>query len=112
MEKQTYIIEIDGVSPADANRYAEELRDTLRGSASEVEVERRRDDATTQDFGATLVLVLGTPAAVVLANAFRDWINRRNKAKVTWKTPEGEILLENITAKDAHKILELFKSET
>jgi hypothetical protein len=57
------------------------------------------------------VLVLGTPAVIVLAKAFRDWINRRDNAKLTWKTPEGEILLENVTAKDAHKILELLKSE-
>ena len=111
MEEQTYIIEIEGVSPADANRYAEELRDTLRGAAPEIEVERRRADTNAQDFGASLVLVLGTPAVIVLAKAFRDWINRREDAKVSIKTPRGEILIENVTARDAHKILELFKSE-
>ena len=111
MEKQTYVIEIEGVSPADANRYAEELRDTLRGSTSGVEVERRRADNSTQDFGATLVIILGTPAVIALANAFRDWINRRDNAKLTIKTPDGEVVLENVTAKDAHKIMELLKSE-
>jgi hypothetical protein len=110
MEEQTYIIEFEGASPADANRYAEELRDALLGAAPEARVERRRADPGTQDFGATLILVLGTPVAVVLANAFRDWINRRSDARVNIKTPEGNILLEGMTAKDARRILELFKS--
>jgi len=109
MAKQTYIIEIGGVSPADANRYAEELGDALRGATSEVEVEQRRADRNAQDFGATLVLILGTPVAVVLAKAFRDWINRRDNARLRFKTPEGEILIENVTAKDMHKILELLQ---
>jgi hypothetical protein len=111
MEKQTYVIEIEGASSAEANRYAEELRDALLGATSEIEVERQRTDTSTQDFGATLVLILGTPAAIVLAKAFRDWINRRKNAKLTWKTPDGEILLENVSAKEAQKIMEFLKSK-
>jgi hypothetical protein len=110
MEERAYVIEIEGTSPADANRYAEELRDILRGATSEVKVEQRRADAEAQDFGATLVLILGTPVAIVLASAFRDWLNRRDSVRLHFKTPEGEILLENISAKDARKILELFEA--
>jgi hypothetical protein len=110
MKEQTYIIQFEGYSPADANRYAEELRNALLSAAPDAKVERRREDPDAQDFGATLVLILGTPVAVVLANAFRDWINRRSEARVHIKTPKGEILLEGITTKTAHKVLELFKS--
>jgi hypothetical protein len=110
MREQTYVIEFEGVSPADSNRYAEELRDALIGAAPEVNVERRRADPDAQDFGATLILVLGSQVAVVLANAFRDWINRRDNVKVNIKTPEGEILLENLSAKNAKNILDLFTS--
>ena len=109
MKNRTYIIEFEGVSPADATRYAEELRDTLRGATPEANIERRRTDEEAQDFGATLVLILGTPAAIVLAKAFRDWLNRRSSVKVHLKDEEGDLLLENVTAKDAHKILELFQ---
>jgi hypothetical protein len=108
MEEQTYIIEIGGVSPADANRYAEELRDALLEATPEVEVEQRRADSDAQDFGATLVLVLGTPVAIVLARAFRDWINRRDNVSLRFKTPDGELLMD-VTAKDATKILELLQ---
>jgi hypothetical protein len=110
MKAQTYIIEVEGDSSADTNRYAEELRNALRSAAPEAQVERRRADPDAQDFGATLVLILGTPVAVVLANAFRDWLNRRSNARVHIKTPEGDILLEGVTAKDVHRILELLES--
>ncbi len=66
MNKQTSIITFDDVSAADANRYAEELRQVLLEASPDVEVHRRRDDSHPQDFGATLVLLLGTPAAVEL----------------------------------------------
>ena len=66
MDKQTSIITFDDVSAADANRYAEELRQVLLEASPDVEVHRRRDDSHMQDCGATLVLLLGTPAAVAL----------------------------------------------
>lgn len=111
MEEKCYIIEIGGVSPALANQYAEELKEALLGATSEVEVEQRRADPDAQDFGATLVLILGTPVAVVLAKAFRDWINRRDNAKLHFKSKDGEILLEGITARDVEKILKLLQRE-
>ena len=62
MDEQTYIITFDTVSAAEANHYAEELRQALLDASPDVEVHRRRDDPHTQDFGSTLVLLLGTPA--------------------------------------------------
>jgi hypothetical protein len=108
MNEPTYVIEFSGASSADANRYAEELRSTLLKAAPEAKVERQRADPESQDFGATLVLVLGTPVAVVLANAFRDWLNRRNQVILTIKSPDGDIVLQNVTAKHALKVMELF----
>ncbi|MEM8718697.1 MAG: hypothetical protein AAGE84_05240 [Cyanobacteria bacterium P01_G01_bin.39] len=111
MDKKTYLIEIEGDESANISQYAEELENALLGASSEVEVEQSRADNEAQDFGSTLILILGTPVAVVLANAFRDWLNRRDNAKIHIKTPEREILLENVTARDASKILELLQQE-
>ncbi|GCE21303.1 hypothetical protein [Dictyobacter kobayashii] len=69
MDQQTYIINFDNVSGAEANIYASELRDVLLDTSSDIEVERRRDNPHTQDFGATLVLILGTPAILATAKA-------------------------------------------
>jgi hypothetical protein len=107
VDQQTYIIKFDNVSDAEANRYASELRDVLLDAASDVEVDRRRDDAYTQDFGATLVLVLGAPAIVAIAKAMGDWLTLHRQAGVTIKTAHGEIIGTNLTSKDAMKLAEL-----
>jgi len=107
VDQQTYIINFDKVSNADANRYASELRDILLDAAPDVEVNRRRNDPDTQDFGATLVLVLGAPAVVAIAKAMGDWLTLRRQTGITIKTVNGEIVGTNLTSKDALKLAEL-----
>jgi hypothetical protein len=107
VDQQGYIISFDGISSAEANLYAEELRDLLLDASSDVEVERKRDNPSTQDFGATLVLVLGTPTVAVIAKALGDWLTLRRKAGITIKTATGEIIGTNLTSKDIMKLAEL-----
>lgn len=111
MNRQAYVIKFTGVSIADANRYARELRDTLLDAAPDIQVERRRDEPRSQDFGATLVLILGTSSVTVIAKAIGDWLKLRNSASLTMETPEGHMLIQNITSKDAAKLAELLVSK-
>jgi hypothetical protein len=111
MNQQVYIIKFTDVSLAEANRYASELRDTILDSAPDIQVERRREDNRTQDFGATLVLILGTSSVTVLAKAIGDWLKLRNSASLKVETPEGHILVKNITSKEAAKLAELLVSK-
>ena len=64
-----------------ANVYAEDLQraleDTLTGSDR---VERRRTRQDSQDFGATLVLVLGTTAVTAIAEGIKVWLARNSGA--------------------------------
>ena len=69
MEKQTYIVTFEGVSPSDANRYAEELRNALLDATADIAVQRKRESPQTQDFGSTLILILGTPAVGAVVTA-------------------------------------------
>lgn len=107
MDQQTYIIRFDNASDAEANRYASELRDMLLDAAPDVEVNRRRDNPDTQDFGATLLLFLGAPAVVAIAKALGNWLTLHRQAGITIKTANGEIVGTNLTSKDALKIAEL-----
>ena len=107
MDQQTYIIKFDNASDAEANRYASELRDMLLDAASDVEVDRRRDNPDTQDFGATLVLVLGAPAIVAIATALGNWLTLHRRAGITIKTANGEIVGTNLTSKDVLKLADL-----
>jgi hypothetical protein len=108
VERQTYTITFDNVSDADANRYASELRNILLDATSDIEVERKREDPLTQDFGSILLLVLGTPAVPAIVKAIEDWLSLRHKVGITIKTAEGEIIATNLTSKDAMKLAERF----
>lgn len=110
MDQQTYIIKFDGVSPSDANRYADELRNALLNATPDVQVQRRRDDPRAQDFGATLVLILGAPATIAIAKEIVNWLALR-RGTITIETEKGEITKitgTNLTSEAQLKILEMF----
>ncbi len=112
MDEQTYIITFDNTSAADANRYAEELRHALLDASPDVEVHRRRDDSHTQDFGSTLVLLLGTPAAGAIVTAIGNWLALRNRASITVKRADEQIVVQNITSKKAGELAQLLLSKS
>jgi hypothetical protein len=111
MDQQTYTITFDNVSEADADRYAAELRNFLLDVGPDIGVERRREDPYTQDFGATLLLILGAPAIVATVNRIGDWLALRNKAGITIKNGKGEVIATNITGKEVIKLAELWSAQ-
>src|SRR2546427_521620 len=111
MNQQTYIVTVEGVSPADTHRYAEELRNALLDATPDLTVQRRRENPLTQDFGATLVLILGTPAVVAVVTAVGNWLKLRNSASLTWKTADGHMIVQNITSKNATELAQLLLSK-
>lgn len=72
----TYTIEFVDVTDAEANRYAAELKDMLTNASPDLNAEVHRKSTNTMDFGGTVVLILGTPAVIVAANAIRDWLKQ------------------------------------
>jgi hypothetical protein len=108
MDRKIYTININGASPADISRYAEELRDVLLDVTPDIEVHRRRDNPYTLDFGATLVLILGAPTLVSIANALGNWLKLRNSASLTIETSDKKIVAQNITSQDAAGLAHIF----
>ncbi|HZR44139.1 MAG TPA: hypothetical protein VFB12_28760 [Ktedonobacteraceae bacterium] len=112
MGEQTYLITFDDVSPVEANQYANELSNALLDATADIIVQRRRDDPRAQDFGATLVLILGTPAAVALTKTITtvigNWLKMRTGASLTVKTADGEMILRNVTSKQAAQLAQVF----
>ena len=104
MNQQTYIITFEEVVPSDAQRYAEELRDVLLDTIPDITVQRRRENPLTQDCGATLILILGAPAVVAVVKAVGDWLIRRNSASLTWKTADGDLVVQGISSKNAAEL--------
>lgn len=113
MEQQTYIVSFDEVSPAEASLYADELSNALLDASADITIQRRRDDAHAQDFGTTLVLILGTPTAVTLAKTIAtligNWLALR-RGTICIETEKGEITkitATNLTNEAQLKVLEI-----
>ena len=113
MENEKYIIRFEGISVMEANKYAAELREIILDSHPDVEVEHRRDDPRTQDFGATLVLVLGTGAAIQVANGIKNWLTKRSSSTISIeKNEKGEIkvVATNVSNRTVDKLAEWLQS--
>ena len=106
MDKQTHIVTFEGVPPSDANRYAEELRNALLDATADITVERKRENPQAQDFGTSLVLMLGTPATAAVVTALGNWLRLRKNASLSWKSADGEINIKNISSKDVVELAE------
>ena len=112
MDHSTYVLSFDDISPADASRYADELSNALLDATPNITVQRRRDDPRAQDFGNTLLLILGTPTTVALAKTIAtvisNWLKLRHDATLILKTPDGQITLRNIDSKQATALAQFF----
>jgi hypothetical protein len=112
MSEQEYIIEFQNATVSDANIYAEELRNALLNTGPGIEVKKKPSKPGAQDFGATLLLILGTQAGAALAKgvtkAIGDWLKQRNSVKIKIKTAKGELVAENVTAADMTVLVNRF----
>jgi hypothetical protein len=104
--KQTFQIRFEGVSAHEAGTKARGLRQELLNASPDVSVSLAKDDPTNQDFGGTLVLLLGTPAVLAVANGIAAFL-QRGRAKITI-SKSGAVVAENVTGEDAARIAEAF----
>ena len=112
MNEHTYLLSFEGVSAAEANRYAEELREVLLDAEASIAVQRQRENPLAQDLGASLALILGTPAVVAAVQAIGNWLQKRRSASLTIVTAEQKIVAANLTNQNAAQLLQLFLTQT
>jgi hypothetical protein len=107
MVEGPFFITFPGVSLDEANRYAADLGGSLREIDQEIALEQRRDREDTQDFGATLAIVLGTASAAALAKGVATWLARHSGAKIEISA-DGTVLASNLDSRDAARIAAAF----
>jgi Effector Associated Constant Component 1 len=101
MENRELELTLGDVSPAEAHELAKELGSFLRSEDKSLEVRLARDDPTRQDFGATLVLLVGSAAGTAIAKGIRAWMAKRGGAKLVAKNAKGEsLVLTNASSMD------------
>ena len=111
MSEQTYLLSFEGISEAEANQHAEELREVLLNVEDSIVVQRQRENPLAQDLGASLVLIMGTPAVVAAVQAISNWLQKRHSARLSIVTEEKKVVAENLANKDVTHLLELFSAE-
>jgi hypothetical protein len=101
-----YTIRFDGLEAADAGRAAESLRRTLQEVDPMIQAKRVRTDVEALDFGASLAVILATPAMLTLAKGISNWLARTPTSKLTIIGADGKTIVENIGAADAAELAE------
>jgi hypothetical protein len=95
-------IHFEDVSAVDAAAAADGLRNVLLDASPDVKVNLQKADTTTMDFGATLVVVLGTPAVLAIAKGISAYLARERPGRLVI-TRDGVTIFEG-TSGDAAKI--------
>jgi hypothetical protein len=104
-ESISVLVSLDGLSLGRANLAVNELKDILRRNAVEqgvadlVTYEVLKEDKETQDFGATLLLILGTPAALAIATGLHNYISKSGNT-VVLRTRGGTVKARGDAAKN------------
>lgn len=91
MDKQEFVIRFEGLTSAESNIEAQQLREMLVGASPDLEVKLRRERAESMDTGATIILLLGTPAIIAAARGFAAWLGQRGKRP-------GKLVFERVVA--------------
>jgi hypothetical protein len=82
---------------ATANEFAGDLAESLAEDMPTASVTRLREDPHTQDFGATLAIILGSTAITALAKGVASWLARRQDAHLRLRRTTGNGQVREIT---------------
>jgi hypothetical protein len=107
MSSSSLVINFADVSTAEGNRLASNLADALRDIDPSIVVDRQRERSDTQDFGASLAVMMGTAAAAALAKGIAAWLARNSGARIEI-SHKGKVVLvaTHLDSKDIPRIAE------
>ncbi|WP_372460793.1 effector-associated constant component EACC1 [Actinomycetospora endophytica] len=97
---------------SESNAHASELYASLQDLEDLSSVERRRDNDRNQDFGASLVVILASPAVVALAKALGSYVSARRDARLVIKQElaDGRTCEVEITGQPTNRIQKIIES--
>jgi hypothetical protein len=97
-------LQIQGVVPSLAGQYGLELQQELLQADPKLKISPRSSGEGHMDFGATLVLVLGTPAVIAVAHGIKAYLARRD-VRVVVKSGDKTVELTNMRSEDIEAAL-------
>jgi hypothetical protein len=107
MLTESLLFTFPDASVAEGNRLASSLADALQDMDPNIVVDRQRERADTQDFGATLAVILGTAAVTAVAKGIAAWLARNSGARIEIRR-KGELVLlaTHLDSQDVSRIAE------
>lgn len=102
LARQQFIFRFEGLSAAEAGQQAQMLRDALLASSPDVSATVVRSDEEAMDLGATLILLLGTPALIAVAKGIGAYLARERPATLIIEK-DGVVVFKG-NSSDAAKI--------
>jgi Effector Associated Constant Component 1 len=112
MNTTTISIAFPDLDSPEANEQAESLLSELRQDAElkgHLDLDQtgvKRTDREAQDFGVTLIAVLGTPAIIILAKAVKSWVERTGTTSIEL----NGVRIKNVRSQDAAAIAKMLES--
>jgi hypothetical protein len=103
MPEQSFTISFPELSRAEANRCAGDLATTLR-ELHGITVDQARDRNETQDFGATLAIIVGSAFATEIAKGIALWI-KRTGTRINITTNTGTVVASDVDSSDLARIV-------
>jgi hypothetical protein len=111
MGNEKFELSFQDCAESEATVLAQGLEEHLREAKLNVQVELKKGRSGTQDFGSTLVLILGTPVAIALAQGVAAFLLRNSGARIRIAR-SGEVIAENLNSEDAAKIAEVLSRKS
>jgi len=111
MSDKSLVVSFGDSTTAEGNRFAGSLADTLRALDPTIQVQRVRDRPDAQDFGASLVVILGTAAVTALAKGIASWLARNSGANIVIRR-EGQVVMtaNHLDSADVPKLAESLRT--
>ena len=109
-ENKKIVLSFAGATPDDCTRYARELKDFLLTAIDALQVHQHRERDDSQDFGTTLIIVLGTTAINTLAQGIAVWLQRNSGVRINVNKTNGELVAEGLDSKDVAEIVKALSS--
>jgi hypothetical protein len=102
------VIQFPELTAAEASIAASDLAAELSGLCQDLELRLIRLDEATQDLGTGIALVLGAPAAVIVARGIATFLSKRGTT-ASIETPRGRIVLTG-DAVSSRPLVEIVKA--
>jgi hypothetical protein len=109
--EEGYVVRFPKSDDATGNMQARDLADFLRDELpldAGVKATPQRANPEAQDFGATLVLILGTAAVTAVAKGIAAWLKGHTGVTMEIATTTGHVIVKNVESKSAAEIAQAF----